>query len=97
MFPAQGRRDGDELCVRHRFSKKNFLRQNLAYGRDDFGNVKMWYDEIKYTNNGLVTQFGSNHGHYTQVVWKGSTKLGCGKILVYFSSPTQRPSEPKPC
>jgi glioma pathogenesis-related protein 2 len=39
--------------------------------------VKEWYDEIKdynYANPG----FSSETGHFTQVVWKGSTKLGCG-------------------
>lgn len=56
------------------------LGQNLAYGANDAGSVKMWYDEIQYTNNGLVNSFGSKTGHYTQVVWKESTKLGCGKI-----------------
>lgn len=39
--------------------------------------VKEWYDEIKdynYANPG----FSSETGHFTQVVWKGSTQLGCG-------------------
>ncbi|MBX9256189.1 secretion protein [Desmonostoc muscorum CCALA 125] len=39
--------------------------------------VKEWYDEIKdynYANPG----FSSATGHFTQVVWKGSTQLGCG-------------------
>jgi glioma pathogenesis-related protein 2 len=39
--------------------------------------VKDWYDEVKnynYANPG----FSSNTGHFTQVVWKDSTQLGCG-------------------
>ncbi|MFN6516412.1 MAG: CAP family protein [Nostoc sp. CreGUA01] len=39
--------------------------------------VKEWYDEIKdykYESPG----FSSDTGHFTQVVWKGSTQLGCG-------------------
>ncbi|MBD2561391.1 MULTISPECIES: CAP family protein [Nostoc] len=41
------------------------------------GAVEDWYSEIKdykYENPG----FSSETGHFTQVVWKGSTKLGCG-------------------
>ncbi|XP_045181656.2 Golgi-associated plant pathogenesis-related protein 1-like [Mercenaria mercenaria] len=37
--------------------------------------VSSWYDEIKdynFNNPG----FGMNTGHFTQVVWKGSTELG---------------------
>ena len=49
--------------------------------RKDFDTtaVKRWYDEI------VDYYFSSGHsknanaiGHFTQVVWKGSTKLGCG-------------------
>lgn len=41
--------------------------------------TKMWYSEIDnpgydFENPGFT--YGT--GHFTQVVWKGSTKLGCG-------------------
>jgi len=41
--------------------------------------VKMWYDELcqpgyDFTKPG----YKSGLGHFTQVVWKGSVKLGCG-------------------
>ena len=37
----------------------------------------MWYDEVKnYNYNNPV--FSGSTGHFTQVVWKSSTKLGCG-------------------
>lgn len=46
--------------------------------------VQEWYDEIQYTWGGTVPSFdastpaGHMTGHYTQVVWKSSTKVGCG-------------------
>jgi hypothetical protein len=40
----------------------------------------MWYDEVKdYDFN--AARFGMNTGHFTQVVWKGTTELGCGIAL----------------
>lgn len=39
--------------------------------------VKLWYDEVKdydYDNPG----YSKKTGHFTQVVWKNSTGLGCG-------------------
>eukprot|EP00746_Dinoflagellata_sp_MGD_P112146 gnl/MRDRNA2_/MRDRNA2_49101_c0_seq1.p1 gnl/MRDRNA2_/MRDRNA2_49101_c0~~gnl/MRDRNA2_/MRDRNA2_49101_c0_seq1.p1 ORF type:complete len:136 (-),score=15.66 gnl/MRDRNA2_/MRDRNA2_49101_c0_seq1:64-471(-) len=44
----------------------------------------MWYDEIKLTSGGRVSSFSSGTGHYTQVVWKETTDLGCavcGRLL----------------
>ena len=41
----------------------------------------MWYDEIKDTpgGKGEETDFKMNTAHYTQVVWKKTTNLGCGE------------------
>jgi len=39
--------------------------------------TQMWYDEIgqySYNNPG----FSEATGHFTQVVWKSSTDVGCG-------------------
>jgi len=41
--------------------------------------VKAWYSEIKYTRRGRVSRFSGKTGHYTQVVWKGTNYVGCGK------------------
>lgn len=46
--------------------------------------TKMWYDEV--TNPGYNFSspgFSSGTGHFTQVVWKASTELGCGISGVY--------------
>lgn len=54
--------------------------QNLAMGTgDSFGadqSVKMWYDEVKQYNF-ASGGFSSATGHFTQLVWKATTKLGC--------------------
>lgn len=54
--------------------------ENLAWATYDMGEskvVRMWYDEeplYDYNNPG----FSSETGHFTQVVWKGTTEIGCG-------------------
>ena len=54
--------------------------ENLALGYplyDGETGVIAWYDEIKdydFSNPG----FGENTGHFTQVVWKDTTQVGCG-------------------
>ncbi|KAL3235048.1 Uncharacterized protein RNJ44_02836 [Nakaseomyces bracarensis] len=51
--------------------------ENLALGYTAVGSVDAWYDEISqydYANPG----FSEATGHFTQVVWKGSTQVGCG-------------------
>ena len=55
--------------------------ENLAAGTegvlDPEATVAMWYDEIKqykFPDGG----FGMNTGHFTQLVWRGTTQVGCG-------------------
>ncbi len=54
--------------------------ENLAWATYDMGEntvVQYWYDEeplYDYNNPG----FSSETGHFTQVVWKGTTEIGCG-------------------
>ena len=40
----------------------------------------MWYDEVAMYN---FTQpgFSSATGHFTQVVWKATTKVGCAIVI----------------
>ncbi|KAL1936315.1 hypothetical protein VTP01DRAFT_449 [Rhizomucor pusillus] len=52
--------------------------ENLAMGYGSWTDaITAWYDEYKeydYSNPG----FSSATGHFTQLVWKGTTQLGCG-------------------
>ncbi|SCW00792.1 LAFE_0C12090g1_1 [Lachancea fermentati] len=63
--------------------------ENIALGFNTSAAVKAWYDEIKlynFDNPG----FSEETGHFTQVVWKNSTIIGCGYIYCgsYFGQYT---------
>jgi hypothetical protein len=47
--------------------------------KKDFGSncVKAWYDEVK-NYNFKKPGFTMDTGHFTQLVWKSSTRLGLG-------------------
>lgn len=51
--------------------------ENLALGYTAAGSVDAWYNEIQYYDFSNPT-FSSQTGHFTQVVWKSSTQVGCG-------------------
>lgn len=51
--------------------------ENLALGYDASGSVDAWYNEIKDYDYSNPT-FSSGTGHFTQVVWKSTTQVGCG-------------------
>ena len=60
---------------------RNTYGENLAAGTsgtlDGRAVVGMWYDEVKlyqFPNGG----FSMQTGHFTQVVWRGTTQIGCG-------------------
>lgn len=56
--------------------------ENLAGGSsgalDPEGVTAMWYDEVKQYNFQRPA-FSMATGHFTQVVWRGTTQLGCGR------------------
>ena len=61
---------------------KGSYGENLAAGStgllDPESVVKMWYDEVahyKFPNGG----FSMKTGHFTQVVWRSTTHVGCGR------------------
>ncbi|AES63618.1 pathogenesis-related protein 1 [Medicago truncatula] len=42
--------------------------------------VKLWADEKPHFDNYLNKCFDGECHHFTQVVWSGSLRLGCGKV-----------------
>merc|ERR1719163_2526530 len=84
---AWAKKTGGQMKHSPRNTRQNIggsrsLGENLAWGSPGSGatgagGVKMWYDEIKLTNGGRVSSFSSGTGHYTQVVWKETSALGC--------------------
>ena len=54
--------------------------ENLAIGYPTTAaSIQAWYDEIKdydFSKN----EFSSSTGHFTQVVWKDSTEIGCAEV-----------------
>jgi len=66
-----------------------YVGENLAWGyptRTGQDSVEGWYSEIEFTDGTPsscedTTAAGAGEAicHYTQVVWKASTKLGCGQ------------------
>ncbi|KAI9112373.1 hypothetical protein K1719_016570 [Acacia pycnantha] len=58
--------------------------ENLAWSSGDMSGVdavKMWVDEkafYDYNTNSCAA--GKQCGHYTQVVWKNSVRVGCAKV-----------------
>jgi len=70
----------DQTCVFEHTPPPRTYGENIAWGYSSKdGAVQGWYDEVaNYDYNNPV--FGYNTGHFTQVVWKASTELGCGGV-----------------
>ncbi|XP_070551654.1 uncharacterized protein [Ptychodera flava] len=47
-----------------------------------YGFVKMFYDEIKFYDF-KHPKFSYNTGHFTQLIWKDTKRIGCGSSLRY--------------
>ncbi|KAK9690524.1 hypothetical protein RND81_09G134800 [Saponaria officinalis] len=62
--------------------------ENLAMGSDDSLTgtyaVQMWVDEQQYYDYSTNTcADGQQCGHYTQVVWSNSVRVGCARVQCY--------------
>jgi uncharacterized protein YkwD len=61
------------------WQSENGYGENLAWGTNESaqGAVDAWYSEIsKYNFN--APSYSNAVGHFTQVIWRNSTQLGCG-------------------
>ncbi|HRD78289.1 MAG TPA: CAP domain-containing protein [Hyphomicrobiaceae bacterium] len=58
--------------------------ENLAWGTGSFATAVSsfgrWYDEVSRYNFS-APGFSSATGHFTQIVWRGSTELGCAMAM----------------
>lgn len=59
--------------------------ENIFMGTVGFFGVldaaKSWYSEKKFYRGGKISSSNwSKAGHYTQMVWRGTTKIGCAKV-----------------
>jgi len=76
---------------------RNGCGENLAWGHTKGDEaVEAWYEEIKYTSPyGTAQSFtdsspaGEVIGHYTAMIWKASTTIGCGLGIAAISGQEQ--------
>ncbi|CEJ56700.1 hypothetical protein PMG11_02900 [Penicillium brasilianum] len=55
--------------------------ENLAFGYPNASSaVEAWGDERKFYNFDKPTGFTEKTGHFTQLVWKSTTEVGCAAI-----------------
>ncbi|XP_011658861.1 basic form of pathogenesis-related protein 1 [Cucumis sativus] len=59
--------------------------ENIAWGMPDLSGtaaVEMWVNEKEFYDYGSNTCAASRVcGHYTQVVWRNSVRIGCAKVI----------------
>jgi uncharacterized protein YkwD len=69
-----------QRCVFDHDQKSDY-GENLAWGTQLSAReaVQLWYEEISQYNY-AAPGFGPA-GHFTQVIWRGSRQLGCGKAI----------------
>ncbi|KAK1322771.1 hypothetical protein QJS10_CPA02g00040 [Acorus calamus] len=62
-----------------RYGENLFWGKGKEYWATDA--VKSWVDEEKdYSYNSNACASGKACGHYTQVVWRSSTRIGCARV-----------------
>lgn len=73
--------------VKHSFPEDGFkLGENIYWGSGSTWTpndaVKAWADEEKYYTYATNTcASGQQCGHYTQIVWRNTRKIGCARVV----------------
>ncbi len=65
------------------YGENLFMGTEGAYGPVD--GVRSWVDESRDYDYNVNHGHGKTVGHYTQVVWSGTTAVGCGQAVGYGS------------
>ena len=80
QIAAEAQRWANRCVTEH--DPNNELGENLAWGtvlpaRQAVG---LWYDEISEYNY-KAPGFDNETGHFTQVIWRDSKQIGCGRAM----------------
>ncbi|CAI7651383.1 unnamed protein product [Penicillium glandicola] len=81
-----------EACI-WKHSKSSY-GENLAYGYQNVSAaVIAWGDEGDLYNFGKPTGFTEETGHFTQLVWKATTQVGCAAVNCGYDANAKRDNE----
>ncbi|CRL18314.1 Allergen V5/Tpx-1 related [Penicillium camemberti] len=82
-------REWAEACI-WKHSKSSY-GENLAYGYQNVSAaVIAWGDEGDMYNFGKPTGFTEETGHFTQLVWKATTQVGCAAVNCGYTKNSKR-------
>jgi len=76
---AQAQGHANTCILQHSTNRVNVGENIWAAPYSDFsGAVKMWFDEVYDSRCGCTNGFKDCCGHYTQLVWADTNRVGCG-------------------
>jgi len=83
---SQNMKDQNNMYHSNSYQLSPPVGENLAWG---YGTVesamKAWFDEWEDCINDECTQKSGVVGHFTAMVWKGVTKIGCGRVDNWYT------------
>ena len=70
-----------EMCRTHSFEHSTFdYGENIGQNKYAAAQVDQWYNEVRGYNFDIDNPDIHGFGHFTQLVWKGTKRLGCAVI-----------------